>query len=125
MTEYTTIKFEGDHVKAELRVHKSMDWARQFWPEVVKACDANSCYRVLGVSESLSVMPFFDGFDFVGLFRDLGIDTKYRIAWVELNPEALETVSFVDNAMYNRGLPGRLFPTEAEAKKWLLGEEGF
>lgn len=125
MTEYTNITFEGDHIKAELRAHKSIDWARRFWPEVVKACDENSCYRVLGLSESLSVIPPMDGFDFVELFRELGIDTKYRIAWVEVNPEALETVQFVDNTMYNRGLPGRLFPTEAEAKAWLLGDEGF
>ena len=122
MSEFTVIKFEGDYVKAESRTNKTIEWARQFWSEVVETCEANDCYNVLGVSESLTVMPFFDGFEHIDLFRDLGIDAKYRIAWVELNTEALDTVKFVDTALFNRGLPGRLFPSETEARKWLLGE---
>ena len=123
MAESTTITFEGDHIKALSRAHKSIEWATEFWSAVVEACESNNCYDVLGISESLTVMPFFDGFSFIELFRGLGIDEKYRIAWVELNPEALDRVKFVDTALFNRGLPGRVFPTEADARKWLVDQQ--
>ena len=125
MTDTMTIKFEGDHVRAESRSEKTIDWARKFWSAVVKECEENDCYKVLGISESLTVMPIMDGFDHIELFRELGINTKYRIAWVELNPEAVKTVRFVDAALFNRMLPGRAFKTEEEAKKWLFGSRGY
>jgi len=125
MTGTMKITFEGDHIRAESRSEKSIEWSRELWSAVVEACIANDCYKVLGISESLTVMPIMDGFDHVELFRELGINTKYRIAWVELNPDALKTVRFVDAALFNRLLPGRLFMTEEEARKWLFGSKGY
>jgi len=125
MTGTMKITFEGDHIRAESRSEKSIEWSRQFWTAVVEVCLENDCYKVLGISESLTVMPIMDGFDHVELFRELGINTKYRIAWVELNPDALKTVRFVDAALFNRLLPGRLFMTEEEARKWLFGSKGY
>ena len=119
------ITFEGDHIRAESRSEKSIEWSRRLWTAIVEACEANDCYKVLGISESLTIMPIMDGFDHVELFRELGINTKYRIAWVELNPDALKTVRFVDAALFNRLLPGRLFMTEEEARKWLFGSKGY
>jgi hypothetical protein len=125
MTDTMTITFEGDHIRAESRSEKSIEWARELWTAVVEACEANDCYKILGISESLTIMPIMDGFDHVELFRELGINTKYRIAWVELNPEAVKTVRFVDAALFNRMLPGRAFKTEDEARKWLFGSRGY
>lgn len=120
-----TISFEGDHIRAESHAEKSIEWSRKFWGAVVKECVANDCYKVLGISESITVMPIMDGFDHVALFRELGINTKYRIAWVELNPAAVKTVKFVDAALFNRLLPGRLFETEGAARNWLFGKKGY
>jgi hypothetical protein len=125
MTGTMKITFEGDHIRAESRSEKSIEWSRELWTAIVEACVENDCYKVLGISESLTVMPIMDGFDHVELFRELGINTKYRIAWVELNPDALKTVRFVDAALFNRLLPGRLFMTEEEARKWLFGGRGY
>ena len=125
MTETIKITFEGDHIRAESRGEKSIEWSRRLWTAIIDVCKANDCYKVLGISESLTIMPIMDGFDHVELFRELGIDTKYRIAWVELNPDALKTVRFVDAALFNRLLPGRLFMTEEDAKKWLFGSKGY
>jgi len=125
MTDAMTITFEGDHVRAESRAEKSIAWARKLWTAVAETCVANDCYKVLGISESLTVMPIQDGFDHVALFRELGITTKYRIAWIELNPAAIKTVRFVDAALFNRMLPGRLFKTEEEARKWLFSDRGY
>ena len=120
-----TFTFEGDHIRAESKAEKSIEWAREFWAAVVSACKEHDCYKVLGISESVTVIPIMDGFDHVELFRELGISTKYRIAWVELNPAAVKTVKFVDAALFNRLLPGRLFATEDEAKTWLLSKKGY
>ena len=125
MAPTMTITFEVDHIRALSRGEKSIEWSRQFWAAVVESCTANDCYKVLGISESLTVIPIMDGFDHVALFRELGINTSYRIAWVELNPEAIKTVRFVDAALFNRMLPGRLFKTEDEAKTWLLSDKGY
>jgi len=120
-----TITLEGDHIRVESRGKKSIAWAREFWGAVVDACTENDCYKVLSISESLVVMPIMDGFGHVDLFRELGINTKYRIAWVELNPAAIKTVRFVDAALFNRMLPGRLFKDEEEARKWLFSDRGY
>jgi hypothetical protein len=125
MTGTMKITFEGDHIRAESRSEKSIKSSRKLWIAIVEACVKNDCYKVLGISESLTVMPILDGFDHVELFRELGINTKYRIAWVELNPDALKTVRFVDAALFNRLLPGRLFMTEEEAREWLFGNKGY
>jgi hypothetical protein len=123
VTATITITFEGDHIRAESRAEKSIEWAREFWTAIVDACKENDCYDILGISESITVVPIMDGFDHIELFRELGITTKYRIAWVELNPAAIKTLKFVDAALFNRILPGRLFQTEEEAKSWLFGKK--
>lgn len=120
-----TITFEGDHIRVESHGEKNIDWSRKLWAAVVEACVENDCYKVFGISESQNVMSIMDGFDHVSLFRELGINTKYRIAWVESNPAAVKTVKFIDAALFNRLLPGRVFKTEAEAKTWLLGTQGY
>ncbi len=125
MTSTVTFTFEGDHIRAVSRGRKTIDWSREFFTEMVRACEANDCYKVLSISESITTMPIMDGFDVVALFRELGINTKYRIAWVEVNPEAVKTLRFIDAALFNRLLPGRLFMTEADARKWLFGTRGY
>ena len=121
MAENYTIAYEGDHIRATTRAEKSIAWARKFWGDTVEACHQHSCYDVLGVSYSLTPMPFLDAYEHIQLFRDLGIDSKYRIAWVELNPQAVEIVRYVGDALFNRGLPGEVFSTEEAARAWLLG----
>ncbi len=125
MAEIKKITFEGDHIRAESRAEKTIEWSREFFQAVINLCVEYNCYKILGISESLTVMPVVDGFDHVALFRELGIDTKYRIAWVELNPAALKTVKFVDAALFSRLLPGRVFTTEAGARTWLFSDRGF
>ena len=125
MTNRMTISFEGDHIRAESYGEKSMEWSRKLFASIVEACEKHDCYRVLGVAESTKAVTILEGFDHVNLFRELGISTKYRIAWVELNPSAIKTVRFVDAALFNRLLPGRVFSSEEEAKSWLFGDKGY
>lgn len=46
----------------------------------------------------------------------------YRIAWVEHNEDAKDIVDFIETVLLNRGLPGRAFDSEEEAREWLLGD---
>jgi len=64
-----------------------------------------------------------EGYELPALFRELNIDQKYRIAWVELDEDARDTIAFVQTVLANQGLPGLLFETETEteAREWLLG----
>jgi hypothetical protein len=61
-----------------------------------------------------------EGYELAGLFKELNIDQRYRIAWVELNIDARDVITFVQTVLANRGLPGLAFDTEAAARKWLL-----
>ena len=61
-----------------------------------------------------------EGYEHANLFEQLGIDTRYRIAWVEKNPEAYHAAYFIETVLFNRGFPGRIFLDVAEAKEWLL-----
>ena len=45
----------------------------------------------------------------------------YRIAWVEKNINARDTLEFIQTVLTNRGMPGLLFDTEEDARAWLLG----
>lgn len=122
MAENYTIAFLGDHVRADAEAEKSIEWGREFWSAVVEVCEKQQCFDFLGVSNSLTPMPFLDAHEHIQLFRDLGINSRYRIAWVELNPAALVIARYVGDALFNRGLPGEVFATEIEARSWLFDE---
>lgn len=54
------------------------------------------------------------------MFSEVGIDGRFRIAWVELNPVAKEPVRFIEDVLLNCSLPGKVFDTVDEARPWLL-----
>jgi len=123
MTSETTITFEGDHIKVVDRGDKNLEHAREMWTDVSLLCQKHACYNVLGLSYADNAMPILDGYSHAELFRDLGITAGYRIAWVEHNAEAREHTDFVETVLFNRGLPGRSFASEEEARAWLLGAD--
>ena len=63
-----------------------------------------------------------DGYDHADLVLELGIGSRYKIAFAELNDEARPATEFVETVLMNRGLPGKLFATEKEAREWLFAE---
>lgn len=115
------VTFEGDHVHVIAdgdKDYRSMD---QVWREVSAACELHDCYNVLGIAKTTTPVEAVEGYELPGLFQELNIDQRYRIAWVELNEDSRDVLSFVQTVMANRGLPGLLFNTEEEAREWLLG----
>ena len=115
------ISFEGDHVLVIADGDKDYRYMDNMWREIAMKCDQHECYNVLGLANTTTPVEAVDGYDLPAIFRDLGIGPHYRIAWVEANEEARGVIEFIENVLANRGLPGRLFETEAQARHWLLG----
>jgi len=118
-----TVTFEGDHILVHADGDKDMTYATKLWAQVVSACEKYNCFNVLAISRSSTPLEAQDSYEYVRLYRKLGIDDRYRIAWVELELEASDIASFIETVLAGRGYPDRGFPSEAEARKWLLGAE--
>jgi hypothetical protein len=114
------ITFEGDHIRVLSDGDKDYDFAERQWTSITDACRKHNCYNILGISHTTAPMEAIEGYDHARLFEDLGIDDRFRIAWVEFNDEARDMTLFVETVLINRGLPGRLFASEQDAKAWLL-----
>ncbi len=67
-------------------------------------------------------MPTIDGYDHAEMFRELGITGEFRIAWAELSDDAREATRFVETVLSNRGMPGKLFSSEEDARRWLFSK---
>ncbi len=68
-------------------------------------------------------MPVMDSLNHAQLFKDFAITNRYRIAWAELNKEAIGNLKFLETVLLNRGmLNGKVFHDVEEAKRWLLQE---
>lgn len=119
-----SVTFEGDHVLAHSVGDKNYQTSVALWQEIVKTCEEYHCFSILGIGESTSPMPTMDAFNHTKLFEDFQITHKYRIAWVELNPQAVNSVKFLETVLLNRGkLNGKLFHAVDEAKRWLLQKD--
>lgn len=119
-----TVSFLGDHVRIDSDAERNLEYATALWTEVAKVCNEHDCYYVLGVSYAPGPMPITDGYDHADLFRKLGIVQMYRIAWAELNDDARLATEFVETVLVNRGLPGRVFANEDDARQWLFSKNG-
>jgi len=124
MSYEMSVVFTGDDVEARSIGDKSYQTAVALWSEILKVCDENNCYKVLGVGASTSKgMSTMDAMQHEQLFMDFAITRKYKIAWVELNKEAVGSMKFLETVLLNRGLlNGMLFSTVEEARQWLLDE---
>ena len=122
MRNRVTVTFEGDHIQALSDGDKNLEFATELWTQIATMSKKHNCFNILGIANTTTPMEAVDGYDHARLFRDLDIQHDYRIAWVELNPDAVDMAMFIETVLVNRGLPGRLFSTVNEAKAWLIGD---
>jgi hypothetical protein len=115
------VTFEGDHIRVIADGDKDYRFMEDLWREVSAACNQHDCYNVLGIANTTTPVEAVEGYELPSLFREFNIDQRYRIAWVELDEDAQDVITFVQSVLSNRGLPGLLFETEAQAREWLLG----
>lgn len=120
-----TVTFEGEYVFAQLSGQGSYQVSLQVWQEIAQVCQQHGCFNVLGVSEMNHSMTAIQAYEHKEILKEAGITSRYRIAWVEKNPDAREIVEFVETVLTNRGMfVGRVFLETADAEQWLLESPG-
>jgi len=117
------ITFEQQFVRILSDGEKNYEFSRKVWTQARQACQKYDCYKILGIADTTIQMGTWDAFSHADLFSELQIDNRYRIAWVELNPEAYQTTFFIETVLFNRGFSARLFLDEREALEWLLNDD--
>ena len=122
MLNHITVTFEGDHVLVLTDGDKDYEYLEQLWSKVARACEKHQCFKVLGIANTRTPIEAVEGYELPRIFGSYGIDRRYRIAWVEQNPDAADMINFVVSILNNRNLPGRQFDTAEEAKTWLLDD---
>jgi hypothetical protein len=115
-----SVSCKEDFILVVSKGAKNLEFARQVLTDVVKVCDQNCNYRILGISNTSKPVSVFDGYEYHELFKEAGVTHKYKIAWVEGNKEFVELYKFIELVLSNRGLPGKVFTSIKEAKSWLL-----
>jgi hypothetical protein len=92
----------------------------QMWKDIVVACRQHQCLSILGLSDMDRPIKLADAIDHQAIFLDAGVTIDHRIAWVQLNPEAVRMNILIESVLLNRGLAnGRIFTNEIEARNWL------
>lgn len=117
------VTFEGDHILVRADGDKDFLYLERLWRDVAAACEKYNCFNVLGIANTTTPVEAVEGYETPALFQQFGIAQHYRIAWVENNDDARDMIEFISAVLANRGLPGRLFDTESEARQWLLGSD--
>ncbi|HKJ05598.1 MAG TPA: hypothetical protein VJ974_08385 [Geopsychrobacteraceae bacterium] len=123
MNYQLSVHFKGDHVEVVSSGEKSYDSAVRLWDETTKVCEENACFKVLGIGNSTRAMPILHSVEHKKIFNEFNVTRNYKIAWVELNKDAVESVRFLETYLLNRGLiNGQLFNDVESARKWLLDD---
>ena len=109
----------------EVRVSGVPDRAsiREMWKDIIAATEEHGCLYILGLSNIDKPHSIADAIDHQAVFLEAGVTIDHRIAWVQENPEAVETTRLVETILLNRGmLNGRLFDDEFAARRWLAAQ---
>lgn len=110
----------------EVRVRGIPDRASvsQMWKDIIAACTEHSCFSILGLTNMEQPLKLADAIDHQAIFLEAGVTVDHRIAWVQLNPEALAMTELAETVLLNRGLlNGRLFTDEFAARRWLADRQ--
>jgi hypothetical protein len=91
----------------------------RYFEEIHRECTARNCFRIL-IEESLDG-PRLSVTNVLKLVSDessKSLGLFKAIAYSDVNALG-DSMKFIENAAVNRGLPVRVFPTVADAEKWL------
>ena len=120
-SEYIIYIKEG-YIQVHTNGVKNLDFVTTLWTEVVQVCEANGIYRILGIALTSSPITKEEAHGLLKLSRELGMDDKYRLAWVELNPEFYDIVLFTEYLLSSDGMNIRSFYKVDQARAWLLSD---
>lgn len=117
------VTFENDFVQILSKGEKSLETSLNLWKETIQVCNQHKCYKILGLATSIKPPTTIESYKHADLLHDFKIDHTYKIAWIEFNPEAVGSIKFLENVLFNRGLDVKLFQDVDEAKSWLLSKD--
>lgn len=117
------IEFRDGVIEVRLSGIPDRESITRMWSDIVAACARNQCLYILGVSNVDRPQKVADAIDHQAIFLQAGVTIDHRIAWVQLNPDAVEMTRLAETVLLNRGMVnGRLFTDEYEARRWLRGD---
>jgi hypothetical protein len=117
------ITFENDFVQVISNGEKSFESSSKIWTNALKVCQEHNCYKVLGIAKTTKQHTTIEAYKHGELFHQVKIDHNYKIAWVELNPDEVDSIKFIEVVLLNHGFNVKLFDDVETAKTWLLAED--
>lgn len=115
-----TIEYRDSAIEVRVSGTPDRETNAQMWKDIVAATKEHGCQYILGLSNLDRAHKISDALDHQAIFLEAGVTIDHRIAWVQLNPAALESTRLVETILLNRGMVnGRLFDDEFEARRWL------
>jgi hypothetical protein len=115
-----TIEYRDSVMEVHVSGTPDRESLSQMWKDIVAATEAHNCLYILGLSNLDRPPKISDAIHHQAIFHEAGVTIDHRIAWVQLNPEAVATTRIAETILLNRGmLNGRLFDDEFEARRWL------
>lgn len=122
MTYKLSIEQKPTYLHVIVTGRNSRENAPRYLEEVLRECAERCCFRVL-IEERLEGprLGMIDVFRIAseGSMRALGM--LEAVAYVDANAEG-DLMRFAETVAVNREMPAAVFPTVADAEKWLLEE---
>ena len=117
------IEFKEKYVQVDIGGTVDIKSELETWKRIRKECEKHKCYDVLGITRK-NTNPFglLDAYEYPRILGEAGIDSKYRIVWVNKDPEVYKLGKLAVIAMRSHGVAYscQTFSNVPDAKKWLL-----
>ena len=110
---------KDDYIQVHANGAKTLEFATSMWREVIKRCSTKKIYKILGIALTSDPLKKQEAKDLLPLFKELGLDQNYKIAWVELNPEYYEVILYAESLMSANGVDAKFLYEVGHAKAWL------
>ena len=120
MHQQFTVTFKGKYIQAESNGKKSIEFATELWTQIAQLCEQHDCFKVLGIANTSSPVTTLESVQHIELFKQLKINNRYRIAWVEKNHEHAKATHLTEIFLSSNGIDCKVLSDSQEAKKWLF-----
>ena len=117
------IEFKGNYVQVNISGEVDIQSELESWKKIREECEKHKCYNVLGITgKNINLYGVMDTYEYPKIFEEVGIDSKYRIAWVNKDPDVYELGKLVVNILKDQGIgySCQTFSNVLDAKEWLL-----
>lgn len=92
------------------------------WKQITAACQDHDLFRVLAVFDLTGPLPTMSAFKVASSLHEIGLNWRFRIAFVDPHLESLPENQFGETVAVNRGVQVKVFTNETDALPWLLAD---